>query len=123
MFDKGRPKSENKSLAEIVREMTDDGSLIVRFLVDLMQDKGGDAKPCHRLEATEQLLDFGFSWNLADFILEKTDDGRLIVRFLMDVLRGKIDDVTDRDRVVARQFLSQVFNGKTWITLPTPPEQ
>ena len=123
MFDKGQPQPQPqpKSLAEIVREETDDGRLIVRVLMDIMQDKNGDAEPCCRLDATEQLLDFGDQWDLAEFILERTDDGRLIVCFLLDVMQLKIDAVAPRDRVQARQLLNRIFNGETWIPLPVPP--
>ena len=123
MFDKGQPHPKPKSLAEIVCEETDHGRDIVRFLMDAMQGKDDDFEPCHRLDATEQLLDLGGDQVLVDFAREKTDDGRLIVRFLLDVVQYKIEDVTERDRVKARQFLNQVFNGKTWIPLPVPPEE
>ena len=73
MFDKDQPHREPKSLAEIVREETDDGRVIVRSLIEIMQDKSDEATPCVREEA--------------------------------------------------RQLLNDIFNGKTWITLPTPPKQ
>ena len=47
------------SLADIVREETQDGRLVVRFLVDVMQGGLDDAKPCHRLDAARQLLVLG----------------------------------------------------------------
>ncbi len=47
------------SLADIVREETDGGRLVVRFLVDAMQGQLEDAKPCHRLDAARQLLKLG----------------------------------------------------------------
>ena len=49
------------SLADIVREETDDGRLIVRFLLNLMQGNLENAKPCHLLDAARQLLNLGFS--------------------------------------------------------------
>ena len=48
------------SLAEIVREETEDGRLIVRFLIDVMEGLLEDSKPCHRLAAARQLLTLGF---------------------------------------------------------------
>ena len=48
------------SLAEIVREETEDGRLIVRFLIDVMEGLLEDSKPCHRLDAARQLLTLGF---------------------------------------------------------------
>ena len=47
------------SLAHVVREETDGGRLVVRFLVDAMQGQLEDAKPCHRLDAARQLLKLG----------------------------------------------------------------
>ena len=47
------------TLAEIVREMTDDGRLIVEFLFDMVQDKMEGATYWHRLEAARQLGKLG----------------------------------------------------------------
>ena len=51
---------EVPTLADIVREETDDGRLIVRFLIDVMQGNLEHSKPCHRLDAARQLLNLGF---------------------------------------------------------------
>ena len=48
------------SLADIVREETEDGRLIVRFLIDVMQGLLEQSKPCHQLDAARQLLNLGF---------------------------------------------------------------
>ncbi len=120
--DQPHPKTWPESLAYYVREMTDGGRDIVRFLMDVMQNGINDAKPCHRLEATQQLLDYRYHKDLADYVRETTDDGRLIVRFLLDVIQHKIDDVRPRDRVQARKLINQIFNGETWIPIPVPPE-
>ena len=124
MFDKDQPqpKTEPKHISEIVHEMTDGGRDIVRFLVDATQGKIDDFEPCHRLDATEQLLDLGAHQDLVDIARGATDDGRLIVRFLLDVVQRKIDDVSQRDRVQARQILNGIFNGESWISLPGPRE-
>ena len=53
-------ESQPPSLADIVREETDDGRLIVRFLIDVMQGLLENSKPCHRLDAARQLLNLGF---------------------------------------------------------------
>ena len=47
------------SLADIARDETDGGRLVVRFLVDAMQGQLEDAKPCHQLDAARQLLKLG----------------------------------------------------------------
>ena len=54
------PERPTPSLADIVREETDDGRLIVRFLIDVMQGLLEHSKPCHRLDAARQLLTLGF---------------------------------------------------------------
>ncbi len=53
------PEVQPPSLAEIVREETEDGRLIVRFLLDVMQGLLEHSKPCHRLDAARQLLNLG----------------------------------------------------------------
>ena len=55
-----RRKGAHTPLANIVRQETRDGRLIVRFLVDAMQGKLDGAKPHHRLDAARQLLAIGF---------------------------------------------------------------
>ena len=52
---------DQPSLSDIVRQETDHGRLIVRFLIDLMQGGLEAAKPCHRLDAARQLLNLGYS--------------------------------------------------------------
>ena len=54
------PEAHTPSLADIVREETDDGRLLVRFLIDVMQGLLEHSKPCHRLDAARQLLNLGF---------------------------------------------------------------
>ena len=53
-------EAQPPSVADIVREETDDGRLIVRFLLDVMQGLLEHSKPCHRLDAARQLLTLGF---------------------------------------------------------------
>ena len=55
------------SLADIIREETDGGRLIIRFLVDAMRGNIDHVKPCHRLDAARHLIEHGYS-----------DAGRLI---------------------------------------------
>ena len=51
----------SQSLADIVREETDHGRLIVRFLIDLMQGSLENSKPCHRLDAARELFNLGWA--------------------------------------------------------------
>ena len=94
--------------------------LVVRFLIDIMQGKVEDSKPCHRLDAARQLLNLGFhgaqaviqsvpqstngrapsratsvsrfDQGIADIIKLETSDGRDAVRFLVDVMQGNLED-------------------------------
>ena len=49
-------------LAQIVREETDDGYVVVQFLIDAMEGEFPDFKPCHRLSAARELLQRGFDY-------------------------------------------------------------
>ena len=44
------------TLAEIIREETDDGRFMVRILKDIAEGKTEDAKTCHQLPATMELI-------------------------------------------------------------------
>ena len=54
-------KIENQppTLAEIVREETDNGREIIRFLLDVMRNRFEDVKMCHRVQAAVQLAKLG----------------------------------------------------------------
>ena len=129
-----------KLLADIIREETDDGRLIVRFLIDIMQGKIDDSKPCHRLDAARQLLNLGFDGartviqsasqsagvrapsrapvnsrfdqSIADIIKLETSDGRDAVRFLVDVMQGNLDDFKPHHRIAAaKELLRRGFDN------------
>ena len=129
------PEAPTPSLAEIVREETEDGRLIVRFLIDVMQGLLEHSKPCHRLDAARQLLNLGFhpaqsfidantpaaqtqrnlrvlgvettplQQELAALIREETDNGRTTVRFLIDVMQGTLPDFKPHHRLSAAKEL------------------
>ena len=61
------------TIAEIVREKTDDGARIIDFFLDLMEGRVDDAKLCHRIDAAKQLVKYG-SKEAADFIAEHGDE-------------------------------------------------
>ena len=44
-----------------IRNLTNDGEVVARFLVDTVQGKTPGVKPCHRMEATKHLIHFGFT--------------------------------------------------------------
>ena len=127
-------------LADIIREETDDGRLLVRFLIDVMQGKVDDSKPCHRLDAARQLLNLGFrgaqtvmqsasqsagvrapsstsgnssvNQELADIIKLETSDGRDAVRFLVDVMQGNLGDFKPHHRIAAaKELLRRGFDS------------
>ena len=141
MFAAEPQTEENpKPLADIVREETDDGRLIVRFLIDVMQGKIDDSKPCHRLDAARQLLNLGFdgarnviqsvsqsanaraqstalsrsplNQELADLIKLETSDGKDAVRFLVDVMQGNMQDFKPHHRLAAaKELLRRGFDN------------
>ena len=141
MFATEQQTEENpKPLADIIREETDDGRLVVRFLIDVMQGKVDDSKPCHRLDAARQLLNLGFigaqsviqsasqsvslrapsstpvnsrfDQGIADIIKLETSDGRDAVRFLVDVMQGNLDDFKPHHRLsAAKELLRRGFDN------------
>ena len=141
MFAQEQHNQEDpKPLADIVREETDDGRLVVRFLIDVMQGKVDDSKPCHRLDAARQLLNLGFdgaqsviqsvsqsasaraqstalsrsplNQELADLIKLETSDGKDAVRFLVDVMQGNLQDFKPHHRLAAaKELLRRGFDN------------
>ena len=55
------------TLADIVREKTDDGARIIDFFLDVMEDRIEGAELCHRIDAAKQLVKYG-SKDAARFI-------------------------------------------------------
>ena len=141
MFATEHQTEENPTpLADIVREETDDGRHIVRFLIDIMQGKIDDSKPCHRLDAARQLLNLGFhgaqtviqsasqstgvrapsstpgksrfDQGIADIIKLETSDGKDPVRFLVDVMQGNLQDFKPHHRLAAaKELLRRGFDN------------
>ena len=63
------PTTERKppTIADIVREKTGDGALIIDFFTDVMTGKIEGAELCHRIDAAKQLVKYG-SKDAAEFI-------------------------------------------------------
>ena len=121
------------TLAEIVREETDNGREIIRFLLDVMRNRFEDVKMCHRVQAAVQLAKLGSKEaeaflkaasrskngrapsrapaqsrqndELADIIKQETSNGRDIVRFLVDVMHGNLDGFKPCHRIAAAKEL------------------
>ena len=129
-----------KPLADIIREETNDGRHIVRFLIDVMKGQIDESKPCHRLDAARQLLNLGFNGaqsviqsvsqsasvrapspapsnssinqELADIIKLETSDGKDAVRFLVDVMQGNLQDFKPHHRIAAaKELLRRGFDN------------
>ena len=117
-----RRKGAHTPLANIVRQETRDGRLIVRFLVDAMQGKLDGAKPHHRLDAARQLLAIGFDGAQA-FIDHNTPDvqprAAAAHSRTANASNGRLDpklaklirQETDNGRTAVR-FLVDVMQGK-----------
>ena len=74
MSDTSGPQAETTAeqrkpptLADIVREKTDDGRLIIDFFLDVMEARVEGAELCHRIDAARQLVKYG-SRDAARFI-------------------------------------------------------
>ena len=142
MFATEHPQTEQSPipLADIIREETDDGRTVVRFLIDVMKGEIDDSKPCHRLDAARQLLNLGFhgaqaviqsvsqptngrapsratsvsrfDQGIADIIKLETSDGRDAVRFLVDVMQGNLGDFKPHHRIAAaKELLRRGFDN------------
>ena len=60
MYDTNGPQAETTAeerkpptLADIVREKTDDGARIIDFFLDVMEDRIDGAELCHRIDAAK----------------------------------------------------------------------
>ena len=134
------------TIATFIKDSTDDGRNIVRFLIDVMS---GDIEGCtlsHRLTAARLLTIHGQDdapdfiadntpdrsetnnglriWleideGLRTLITARTDDGRVICMFLIDVMEGKYEGTHVGHRVsAARELLSRAFGKSPANSLP-----
>ena len=116
-----KTEAQPPSLADIVREETEDGRLIVRFLIDVMQGLLEQSKPCHQLDAARQLLNLGFhpaqSFIDANTPAAQTQRNLRALRVLgvettplQQELAALIREETDNGRTTVR-FLIDVMQG------------
>ena len=129
-------EDQPETLAEIVREVTDNGRTIINFLHDVMLNRVEDAKMCHRIAAARELAKLGSKEaeeflkavsrsengraparasgksprndELADIIKQETSGGRDIVRFLVDAMHGKLDGFKPCHRISAAKELLRI---------------
>ena len=135
-----KTEDQPPTLAEIVREVTDNGRTIINFLHDVMLNRVEDAKMCHRIAAARELAKLGSKEaeeflkavsrsengrapardsgksprndELADIIKQETSDGKDIVRFLVDVMHGNLDNFKPCHRVAsAKELLRRGFDS------------
>ena len=135
------------SLAQFIRDNTNDGTDIASVLIDVMNDHIDGCMISHRLTAARLLIIYGHDdapdfiannatldeectdkwWKTIDpeiqkFVMSKTDDGRDMCRLLIEVLHGHGKKVTPGHRVSAtKELLGRAF-GKT-PTRPLPKPQ
>ncbi len=134
------------SIATYIRDKTDDGRNIARFLIDVMDGNIDGSTLTHRLAAARLLTIYGHDdapdfiadntpdnseqnnghriWieideGLRNLIKVRTDDGRVICMFLIDVVEGKFEDANVGHRVsAARELLSRAFGKAPGKSLP-----
>ena len=100
------PTAAAPSFADIVREQTQGGRIIIRFLVDAMTGDLPNFKPCHRVDASGQLIKLQAS-TFAHIVLEYTDGGRLITQFLLEAMTGQLPDFEDCHQMDAERLLAK----------------
>ena len=127
------------NLSHRIQAKTDNGDLVIDFLIEVMTDERPDFKICHRLDAAKLLTKYGrdeaidfildnprepsrsrkssgpseeseFDIALAKKIRESTDDGASVVRFLINVMEGELKAFGPQHRMTAaRELLSRGF--------------
>ena len=104
------PTTAAPSLADIVREQTQGGRLIIQFLVNAMTADTPSFKPCHRVDATAQLIKLQAPDSpFADIVHEMTDGGNLITRFLLQAITGQLPDFQDCHNMAAQRLLAKLY--------------
>ena len=98
------------SLADIVREQTQGGRLIIRFLVNAMSADTPSFKPCYRIDATAQLIKLrAHDSPFAGIVHEMTDGGNLITQFLTQAINGQLPDFQDCHNMAAQRLLAKLY--------------
>ena len=101
------PTAAAPSFADIVREQTQGGRTIIQFLVNAMTGNLPNFKPCHRIDASGQLIKLQAS-PFAHIVLEYTDGGRLIAQFLLEAMAGQLPDFEDCHQIAAERLLAKI---------------
>ena len=96
------------SLADIVREKTQGGRLIVRFFLSTMEGEFEDARVHHRVDAAKQLVILQHNSSFSDVVRDETDDGDRIISFLFSVMMGEIEGARQHHRNEAGKRLARL---------------
>ncbi len=133
------------SLAQFIRDNTNDGTDIASVLIDVLNDRIDGCSISLRLTAARLLIIYGHddapgfiadntpdrepddTWRktidpeLRKFVASKTDDGRDMCRLLINVLHGRFEKATLGHRVsAARELLGRAFGKTPTRPLPRP---
>ena len=96
------------SLADIVREKTQGGRLIVRFFLSTMEGEFEDARVHHRVDAAKQLVILQHNSSFSDVVRDETDNGDRIINFLFSVMMGEIEGANHHHRNEAGKQLARL---------------
>ena len=96
------------SLADIVREKTQGGRLIVRFFLSTMEGEFEDARIHHRVDAAKQLVILQHNSSFSDVVRDETDNGDRIINFLFSVMMGEIEGANHHHRNEAGKQLARL---------------
>ena len=133
------------SLAQFIRDNTNDGTDIASVLIDVMNDRIDGCSISLRLTAARLLIIYGHDdapdfiadntldkeptdtwWKKMDpeltrYVMSKTDDGREMCRLLIEILHGRGKKVTPGHRVsAAKELLGRAFGKTPTRPLPKP---
>ena len=102
------PPDAVPSLADIVREKTQGGRLIVRFFLSTMEGEFEDARVHHRVDAAKQLVILQHNSSFSDVVRDETDNGDRIISFLFSVMMGEIEGAKQHHRNEAGKQLARL---------------
>ena len=102
------PPTAVPSLADIVREKTQGGRLIVRFFLSTMEGEFEDARVHHRVDAAKQLVILQHNSSFSDVVRDETDNGDRIINFLFSVMMGEIEGARQHHRNEAGKQLARL---------------
>ena len=102
------PPDAVPSLADIVREKTQGGRLIVRFFLSTMEGEFEDARVHHRVDAAKQLVILQHNSSFSDVVRDETDNGDRIISFLFSVMMGEIEGARQHHRNEAGKQLARL---------------